>query len=63
MKEDLIDILAPPAYIHESGNRAAKPISNKKSLVFGVFLEIHHENAVDRDLDEYFDKRIKTSRK
>ena len=26
MKEDLIDILAPPAYIHESGNRAAKPI-------------------------------------
>ena len=25
MKEDLIDILAPPAYIHGSGNRAAKP--------------------------------------
>ena len=26
MKEDLIDNLAPPAYIHGSGNRAAKPI-------------------------------------
>ena len=24
-EKDLIDILAPPAYIHESGNRAAKP--------------------------------------
>ena len=32
MKEDLIDILAPPTYIHGSGNRAAKPQYKIKNL-------------------------------
>ena len=56
MKEDLIDILAPPAYIHGSGNRAAKPQYKIKNLSSSGSFPLGLP-------DEYFDKQIKTSRK
>ena len=48
MKEDLIDIFAPPF------NRAVKHIKIPR---------LPRENAVYRGLDEYSNKQIKTSRK
>ena len=48
MKEDLINIFAPPF------NRAVKHIKIPR---------LPRDNAVYRDLDEYFNKQIKTSRK
>ena len=53
MKENLINIFAP-LFIRESpqsANRAAKRVK-----ISPVFLEIHHQNTLDRDLDEYFHK-------
>ena len=48
MKEDLIDIFAPPF------NRAVKHIKIPR---------LPRDNAVYRDLDKYSNKQIKTSRK
>ena len=57
MKEDLIDIFAPPS-MRESSNGAAKHIQISR-----LPRDSSLKNALDRDLHKCFHKQIKTSRK